>query len=399
MERCPDAATATAPRAARLATSIVFALHAVIFAAWVPYIPLVKERLELNDGTLGLTLLGAPFGAVLAIMGVGAMTARWGSRPVVLGAVIGYGGAASLLGAAGSAPWLFATLALWGGCQGAMDVAMNAQAVSVEKGYGRPVMSSFHAWWSLGGFTGTGIGMLGVALDVPMALHLGIVGGVATITVFAVSGPMLRGDSEGDSAGVHGDDVPESRGNALRTLARDKRLLVLGALMLAALLCEGAAADWAAIYFTDSLDTSITLAGSGYGVFAVAMFVGRALGDKWVAQYGARTVVRLLAGTAAVVLTVALLIGHPVAAWLGFGTLGLGLACAVPVVFSAAAALPGLHPARGIAAVSAAAWPAFLLGPPIIGGLAHVTSLTLALFVLPVLCAAMAIGATVLDKR
>jgi len=361
----------------------------------VPYIPLVKDRLGLNDGTLGLTLLGAPVGAVLAILGVGAMTARWGSRPVVLGAVIGYGGAASLLGVAGTAPWLFATLALWGGCQGAMDVAMNAQAVRVEKGYGRPVMSSFHAWWSLGGFTGTGIGMLGVALDVPMALHLGIVGGTATVLVFAVSIRMLRDDGDGGS----GDDVPERRGNALRTLARDKRLLVLGLLMLAALLCEGAAADWAAIYFTDSLDTSTALAGSGYGVFAVAMFVGRALGDRWVAAYGARRVVRLLAATAAVVLTVALLVGHPVAAWFGFATLGLGLACAVPVVFSAAAALQGLHPARGIAAVSAAAWPAFLLGPPIIGGLAHVTSLTLALYVLPVLCAAMAVGATVLDGR
>jgi fucose permease len=391
MARCPDAATTLAPRAARLATSVVFALHAVIFAAWVPYIPIAKDRLGLNDGTLGLTLLGAPFGAVVAIMCVGAMTARWGSRPVVLGTVLGYGGGASLLGLADTAPWLFAALALWGGCQGAMDVAMNAQAVSVEKGYGRPVMSSFHAWWSLGGFTGTGLGVVGVALDVPMALHLGIVGGTATVLVYLASTRMLRGD--------HGDDVPERRGNALRTLARDKRLLVLGLLMLAALLCEGAAADWAAIYFTDSLNTTAALAGSGYGVFAVAMFAGRALGDRWVAQYGARGVVRLLAGTAAVVLTVALLIGHPVAAWFGFATLGLGLACAVPVVFSAAAALPGLHPARGIAAVSAAAWPAFLLGPPIIGGLAHATSLTLALYVLPLLCAGMAVGAAVLDEK
>ncbi|GAA4034953.1 MFS transporter [Allokutzneria multivorans] len=385
----PDApgspVAAAPPRTARRATSLVFGVHAGLFAAWTPHIPLVKERLGVGDGMLGLLLLGAPVGALLAILVAGPMIARWGSRPMMMVTALGYGGVSFLLGIADSGVALFLALMVWGAFQSALDVAMNAQAVLVERHYDRPVMSSFHGFWSLGGFVGAGVGALAVGANVGLTVQMLVLGAVLIAVVFGVNRVLLGGDHVGEA-----DAHAKVR---TRDVLRDGRLLALGALMFAALLCEGAAADWAAIYLRDWLDTSASFAGAGYSVFAVAMFVGRGLGDRWVARHGPRMVVGGLSVLAAVVFSVGLAVAQPWAALLGFAALGLGVACAVPVVFSSSAELPERHPAQSIAAVSAIAWPGFLLGPTVIGGLSEVVTLPFALILLPVLCAAIGLGA------
>ncbi|WP_168201037.1 MFS transporter [Allokutzneria sp. NRRL B-24872] len=376
---------AAPPRTARRATSLVFGVHAGLFAAWTPHIPLVKERLGVGDGVLGLLLLGAPVGALLAILVAGPMIARWGSRPMMMVTALGYGGVSFLLGLADSGVALFLALMVWGAFQSALDVAMNAQAVLVERHYDRPVMSSFHGFWSLGGFVGAGVGALAVGANVGLTTQMLVLGAVLIAVVFGVNRVLLVGD--------HVQETDAHAKVRTRDVLRDGRLLALGALMFAALLCEGAAADWAAIYLRDWLDTSASFAGAGYSVFAVAMFVGRGLGDRWVARYGPRLVVGGLSVLAAAVFSVGLVVAQPWAALLGFAALGLGVACAVPVVFSSSAELPERHPAQSIAAVSAIAWPGFLLGPTVIGGLSEAVTLPFALILLPVLCVAIGLGA------
>lgn len=368
------------PRRARVATAIVFAVHAAVFAAWTPHIPAVKDRLELNDGTLGLTLLGAPVGSVVAMLLVGRWVARWGSRRVVLAMFLGYGVASPLLGLAWE-PWaLFAGLAVWGGFQGALDVAMNSQGIAVEAGYGRPILAGFHAWWSFGGFVGVGLGALAIAVGLDLTAQMVVVTGVVLLIAVPLTRAML------------GDDhaVDEHR---LGLPWRDRRVLLLGGVMFAGLLCEGAVGDWAALYLRDTVGVSAERAGWGYAVFAAMMFVGRVMGDRWVVRFGAARVVGGLAAVGAVGLAVALAVGGFWLALGGFGVFGLGLACIVPVAFSAAAAQSEAHAAQAIAGVATAGWAGFLLGPPLIGLVAHASSQGWALAILPVLCLGVVLGA------
>ncbi|GGP84672.1 MFS transporter [Saccharothrix coeruleofusca] len=378
-----DSAVRAPARRARFATAVVFALHAAVFAAWTPHIPAVKERLGLNDGTLGVALLGAPVGSVVAMLLVGGLVARWGSRRVVLVTVLGYGLASPALGLAGSPSALFAALALWGGLQGALDVAMNSQGIAVERGYGRPILSGFHAWWSFGGFIGVGLGVLLISVGVGLAAQMAGFTALLAVLVWPLTRAML------------GDDhaVDEHR---LGLPWRDRGVLVLAVVVFAGLLCEGAVGDWAALYLRETVGVSAESAGTGYAVFAVMMFAGRAMGDRWVTRFGPARVVGVLAAVGAVGLAVALLVGGFWPALIGFGAFGLGIACVVPVVFSAAAARSRAHAAQAIAGVATAGWAGFLLGPPLIGLLSHATSLPLALAVLPLLCLGVALGSRAL---
>ncbi|MBP2472741.1 MFS family permease [Crossiella equi] len=381
-----DTAVLAPARTSRLITSVVFTLHALVFATWTPYIPLVKARLGLSDGQLGIALLGGPVGALLAILTTGALVAWLGSRRVMVVTAVGYGLTAGLLGFADSLTTLFLALALWGAFQGSLDVAMNAQSVLVERTYGRSVLSSFHAFWSAGAAAGGALGGLAISFGLGLSTQMWLVGALIAVFVPVAARLLLTGDRV---------VAEQEKAEKAPLPFRDGKLLALGGLMLAAVLCEGAAAEWSALYLKENLGTSPSFAGFAFSVFALMMFLGRAMGDRWVTRFGGRAVVGVLASVAVVVFSGALLIGEPWAALLGFATLGLGIACAVPVVFSSAAALPGRNAASAIAAVSAAAWPGFLLGPPMIGGLAQAFTLPVALFVLPVLCAVVVLGARV----
>jgi MFS family permease len=361
------------PKVARVSTALVFAVHAAVFAAWTPHIPEVKDRLGLNDGTLGLALLGAPVGSVIAMLAAGGAIAKWGSKRVVLLTFLAYALVSPALGFAPSPVWLFVALAFWGGFQGALDVAMNSQAIAVESAYGRPILSSFHAWWSAGAFVGVGLGGLAVAFRVDLRVQMITV----TVLLLLAAWPLTRG--------MFGDDraVDEHK---LGLPWRDRRVLVLGAIMFGGLLCEGAIGDWAAVYLRDTVGVPIGRVGLGYAVFAVMMFLGRVGGDRWVARFGPTRVVGGLAALGGVSFGLALLAGQFWLALLGFALFGLGIACIVPVVFSSAAAQSDAHAGQAIAGVATAGWAGFLLGPPLIGLVSHATSLTLALAVLPLCC-------------
>src|SRR6202011_6055836 len=158
-------------------------------------------------------------------------------------------------------PALFVALALWGAFQAALDVAMNAQGVAVERGYGRPILASFHACWSMGTFVGVGLGVLALGWGVDLGAQMAVFAAVLVAVSWPVTRLMLPGDR---SPAGHGFAPPW----------RQRRLLALGGLMFVGLLCEGAAGDWSAVYLRESLAASPQVAGLGYSAFAVAMFAG-----------------------------------------------------------------------------------------------------------------------------
>src|SRR5215469_9099413 len=369
-----------AGRAQRAATVAAFAGHGLLFASWTAHIPQVKVRLGLSDGTLGLALLGAPLGSVLLMLVVARVLPRLGSQRVVQISLLGYCLAGPLVGVAGSFATLFAALFAWGAFQGALDVAMNTQAVTVERAAGRPLMPGFHGSWSIGAFAGAGIGALGVAAGVALAPQLLLL----DVPILAVTGLLsLRMLPDADAT-----DSP--RGTRRAVIRISGPVLVLGAIAFASMLCEGASADWASVYLRGSIGVGAGEAGLGYTTYALTLVLVRLCGNRLLAAFPRGRLIPVLAIVAAAGFTAGLLGGSTPAVIAGFGCLGMGLALVIPTVNSAAGRLPGLSPGAAIAMVSACGWAGFVFGPPIIGELASVTSLTAALGILPVLTACIA---------
>jgi predicted MFS family arabinose efflux permease len=396
------------------ATAAVFFANGLLFASWTAHVPQVKARLGLGDAALGLALLGAPAGSVLAMLASARLLPRLGSKRMVQATLIGYCAAGPLAGLAGTVVLLFAALFLWGGFQGALDVSMNTQAVTVERGAARPLMSGLHGWWSIGAFAGAGAGVAGVTAGESLTAQLLVLGLVALLAAGwltvrladdpgqapgsgparkPASGPVRNpgaGSGGPPEAGPGRERGPGSGPRPRRGLSRP--VLVLGTIALASMLGEGAAADWAAVYLRGPLHQGAAVAGLGYTVFALAMVATRLAGNRLLTVVRVRLLLPALAAVATAGLTAGLLAGRGWSVIAGFGCLGLGLALVVPTVFSAAGRLPGLSPGTAISIVSAFGWAGFVCGPPLIGGLAAATSLAAALSVLPVATAVIMVA-------
>ncbi len=394
----PSAVTAPRPLVARLSArrtvGAVFFVHGLLFASWAAHIPHVKAHVGLSDGELGLVLLATPVGSIAAMI-VGAwLMPRVGSRRMVAACLAGYcvaGPFVGVAGSAGSAAGLFLALLCWGAFQGTLDVSMNTQAVAYQHAAGRPIMSGMHARWSLGALAGAGAGALGVGLGVSLTVQLLVLGAAAMpLVLWALRLP-------DDAAGHDAYDEHAAHDKPARRSIRHwpKAVLLLAAVAFASMLCEGAAADWSAVYLRNSLHAEAVVASLGYAFFTAAMVLARLSGDALIARRGAGRVVAVLCVVATVGFAAGLASGNVVVALIGLATLGGGVATVVPTVFSAAGTLPGIASSSGIAAVSACGWAGFVCGPPIIGQLASATSLPVALGVVPLLTAFIAVALSV----
>ncbi|GAA3948874.1 MFS transporter [Actinomadura viridis] len=375
---------------ARTAVTVAFLVHGLIGAAWVARIPQIKRELGLSDGSLGLALLGAPVGVVLAVRFAGWTVARWGSRATTLAA--GVAAAVSLvpLGLAWNLGALTCSLVLMGGSLGLMDVAMNAQGVAVERRYGRPLMSGLHGAYSIGTLVAALVGSGAAHLGVPVPVHLSVAAVVLSAALLLGCRDLL--DRSADALPSQ-DPVPGPAAVAdpeARTTAPSPHsplaagrwtLALLGVIGLCSFVGEGAMADWSAVHLRETLETGPGVAGLGYAGCAVAMAVGRLAGDRVVARFGPVPVLRAGSLVAALGLGFGLLAGNPVAAVLGFTLFGLGVAPVAPVTFSAAGNLPGVPAAAGISRVTAVGYLGLLGGPPVIGFVAQAVGLTWALAV------------------
>ena len=224
----------------RAAVTAVFFAHGLLFASWTAHIPHVKAHLRLGDGALGIALLGAPAGSVLAMLAAAYFLPRFGSRRVIRVALAGYCAAGPIVGLTGSFAMLFAALTVWGAFQGILDVSMNTQAISVERLARRPLMPGFHGLWSIGSFAGAALGALGIAIGLQLTDQLLI---LAVPCLLVVGWLTMRMIPEAPAAaGAPAGGTQPGRGSVFQVA-----ILVLGGIAFADMLCEGAAADWAAV--------------------------------------------------------------------------------------------------------------------------------------------------------
>jgi MFS family permease len=367
-------------RAARRAVTVIFLLNGMLMGSWAARIPAVKERLDLGEAQLGLALGLVAAGALVAMPLSGWMSARGGSRRTTRFAFVACCLAIPLPALAPGYALLLPACLLLGAGNGGLDVAMNAHGVAVERRHESPILSSFHAAFSGGALIGASTGGLAASAGLDVRTHLLGVAIVALAVGLLACRALLPADADhagGEAAGP--------------LLVRPPRALwAVGAIGFCALVCEGATADWSAVYLKESLAATAGAAALAFAAFSATMTLGRAIGDKLTSAWGPEALVRRGGLLSAAALAAALLIGHPIAAIAGFALLGVGIATMVPVVFRAAAEVEGVTPGVGIAAASTLGYFGFLVAPPIIGAVAEVTSLPLALGLLVVLSLVMA---------
>ena len=375
-------------RLRRPAIIIVFVLLGGAEGTWAARIPAIKSGLHLSAGTLGLALLGPALGCVLAMPAVGAILASVTPRRVVRVGLVAVAGFLPLTTIATSAWQLFVILTGWGAGIGIVDVGMNTEAAAVQDQLGRRVMSGFHGAYSVGGLVGAGLGAIAAAT------------GVTARTTFIIAGALIAVAGLVSAQAFAARPAPHAAGppgHRSRWPRWSWALLALGAMSFASFLGEGSASNWSAVYLHSSLGASPALAALGFTAFSTAMTAGRLSGDWLADRLGPVRLVRLSSAVAAVGFGGALLIGHVWSGLLGFALLGGGLSVVVPLAFTAAAGLG--RPGPNLALTTSAGYLGSLAGPPLIGGLAEVTSLPAALGVVAVLCGMIVLLAGTIRPR
>ena len=369
---------------ARVAVGLVFLVNGLVLASWVPHIPAVKAAHRLSDGQLGMVLLCMATGAMLALPLAGFMVARFGSRHMTSAAALALCALLPLPLIAPHPVMLGSSLVVLGAANAMLDVSMNAQAVAVEAGYRRAIMSSFHGLFSLGGLVGAALAGGAMAAGMGDVAHVVVTAITCLGAIVACRGFLLP------------SAVASERPGPVFVRPRGA-LLMLGGLAFCGLVAEGAMGDWSAVYLHDTLGSSPALASAGFAACSLAMAAGRFGGDRLVARLGAARVRRLSSAVAAGGLAAALVVGTPAGGIVGFGLVGIGIANVIPILFSAAGRVPGAEPGVALAAVATTGYFGFLVGPPVIGMVADVTGLRVALGIVVGLCATVAAAAHAVD--
>jgi predicted MFS family arabinose efflux permease len=359
------------------ATRIVFFIVGFAFSAWAALVPFAKERAGLSDGALGLLLLCLGIGSIITMPIAGASAARFGCRRVMVVATLAAAAVLPFLATLSALPALVAALMVFGAGLGAMDVAMNIQAIIVERASGRSMMSGFHGLFSLGGIAGAG-GMAALlsAGASPLAAVLCVSLGIAAALAGSARHLLPYG------ARKEGPAFAMPRGI----------VLLIGALCFVLFLAEGAVLDWSAVFLTSVRGMATSYAGLGYAAFAATMTAGRLAGDRIVDRLGPRRVVLVGGLCAAAGFVVATAAPSWEAALLGYALVGVGCANIVPVLFSAVGRQDVMPENVAVPAITTLGYAGILAGPAGIGFIAHLTSLPTAFLILAAMLVAVALS-------
>lgn len=362
--------TATLLSTQRLATRLSFFCLGFATAAWAPLIPFAQQRLNLNHADFGLLLLCMGIGSMIAMPATGALVKRWGCRPLIALALMLLMVLLPSLTMWSSIVTMAVALFIFGSAAGCLGVAINLQAVVVEKHSVRALMSSFHGMCSLGGLTGAmlvtallAVGLSALMSTLSVVMILLVIGGVAI--------PSCLTSFEQD------EKPHEDTTQAPKKLYRpDGIILLIGVMCFIAFLSEGAAMDWGGIYLTSKYQLNPAFAGLAYTFFALSMTTGRFAGHILLKQWGEKNIVTYSAIGAAI--GMAVIVTAPV--WqvvvLGYALLGLGCSNIVPVMFSRVGRQNNMPKAAALSLVSTIAYTGSLSGPALIGLIGEWTGLS-----------------------
>jgi predicted MFS family arabinose efflux permease len=356
--------------AARLATRLAFLVAGFGVACWAPLVPFAKQRLGVDDGVLGMLLLCIGLGSVAAMVVTGALSARYGSKPIIVAGGCGLAAILPLLTVVGTPLTLGAALLAFGASLGSLDVAMNIHAIEVERTAGKPLMSGFHALFSVGGFAGSTL------VTLLLSMHIGPLESTSICAALMLAAVVIARSRLIDTA--------EANDGPLFVAPRGI-VLVLAGLTAITFLVEGALLDWSALLITGAGLVAATQGGLGYMLFSIAMTAGRLAGDAVTARVGDRAMV-FWGGVFATAGFVVLLTAPLAAiAMTGFLLIGLGASNVVPVLFRQAGTQRAMPAALAVVAITTTGYAGNLVGPAGVGFVARGIGLPGAFWLLAVL--------------
>jgi MFS family permease len=355
----------------RLALILLFIMRGFILGNWIARIPAIAEHLGVSRAELGTVLIAGAIGALISFQTSAPRISSIGSARAILLFGIAWMLAYPMTLFAPGAIGFFIVLMWFGFCNGTTDVALNSQAVEIERRIDRPILSTMHGMFSVGALLGTATGGLLAALAVPIEAQFLVIA-VAQSVFWWVLNPKLIADEPSAKA------APGLKKRRPIFSIGPRILWPLGAIAFCCGLVEEALADWGALYLTQDLFTNPGLAAMGFTIFSLTMLVGRLTGDQVVKRVGPVLVLRV--GTAIGVLGLlgGVLINTPWSFLASFAFVGLGFSTIIPIAYRAAGSTPGVERAEGVAAVATACYAAFLIGPPVMGFIADIASLRLA---------------------
>ena len=368
--------------AERWATRLVFLVVGFVAAVWACLVPFAKANTELDEGSLGLALLCLGVGSILAMPTAGALSTRYGCRIVLTASSLAACAALPLLATVSSAPLLAAVLFVFGAALGSADCVMNVQAVIVARASAKPLMSGFHAFYSLGGIAGAASMSLLLTLGVtPFDSALVALAIMILAVLAAFPGLLPYGNpAEGPAFAIpHGV------------------VLFLGVLCFIVFLVEGSMLDWSAVLMTEQRGTGPGQAGFAFASFSLAMTIGRLIGDRVVARFGRRAVVAVGGLLAAGGIALATLVSIPAVALPGYALVGFGCSNIVPVLFTAVGRQETMPQAVAVPAITTLGYAGILAGPAGIGFIAHHSNLPIAFLIVAALMVAVAVSSRFLQ--
>ncbi|MFI8006025.1 MFS transporter [Streptomyces sp. NPDC086010] len=375
---------ATADRHARIAVAVLFFTNGALFANLLPRYPQIKADLGLSNAAYGLAVAAFPAGAIAAGLAAGVVVRRLGSARAAVAGTLVTGAGILAAGLADSVVLFAGALFVAGAMDAITDVAQNAHGLRVQRRYGRSIINSFHAIWSIGAVTGGSMAAAAIALGLSRGQHLTLSAVAFAVAACVALRYCLSGPDTDPVSEPATDGSPEPATTAVAT--RGRTVWVLTALVLiatAGTLVEDAGSSWATLYLSGSLHASVTLAAFGYIALVGAQFIGRSIGDRLVDRFGQRTVARAGGIVAAGGMGLSLAVPTVPGTVLGFAAAGFGVATLVPAAMHEADELPGLRPGSGLAIVSWLMRLGFLASPPVVGLVTDATSLRVGLLVVP----------------
>jgi fucose permease len=364
-------------RHAALAIMLLFLLFGLVYGSWVSRIPAVQNALSLDDAQLGLSLLAMSVGAILAMPVTGLLLRRWGNMWVVRCAIALLPLGLPVIISSASQWQLALVLLIFGIVFGTVDISANAYVVAMETRLDRPMMSTMHGLFSVGGLVGAGVTVLAASQGVEAQPQFMTTAVILTVLAVVLGQRLIETGGRDASAPVF--------------VMPPRSLFGLGLFAFCVLLSEGAIADWSAVYLEDVLGANASVAASGYAAFSIAIAAFRFAGDPLIRRFGAPAIVRAGCLVAAVGMAIAI-VGNTVPTTVtGFALVGAGLAATFPTALGAAGRTPGMAPGMAIGAVATAGYAGLLTGPPIIGFVSSAANLRVGLALVIVLCVAGAL--------
>ena len=360
----------------RISLAFFFFLSGLRFASWASRIPDIQAQLHMSDAALGSVLFALPVGSISGLPISGNLVAKFGSRNMLLVSTLLFPVSMIGIGMANSSLALAIQLYFFGLTGNMMNISVNTQAVSLEALYGRSIMASFHGLWSMGGFSGALIGTLMVSLHLNALQHFIWVSGVGLALAFCIYPFTLKKETRGKKKGSFFNKP-------------DPYLLIIGFIAFGSMVCEGTMFDWSGVYFLKVIKTSAHVRSLGYISFMSAMATGRFLGDKLITRFGAKKVLQISGIVIASGLMLAVILPTIVTATIGFLLVGFGVSSIVPLCYAMAGKSKKMAPSLAIATVSSIGFIGFLMGPPLIGYIAELSSLRISFTVIACLGASI----------